>query len=132
MSQENVEVVRRILADWATGDFAAPVGDYDPNIVLVVRPAFADHGVFLGPDGVRDYMRGFLAQWERYAIQEQEVKAVGDTVLARVVQRGRGKASGVDSEMPSFVLFTFRAARIVRMEFVRDENEALKAAGLRE
>jgi hypothetical protein len=40
--------------------------------------------------------------------------------------------SGVQTETPSFVLFTFRAAKIVRMDFVLDEREALGAAGLSE
>ena len=88
--------------------------------------------MFLGPDGIRDYMGRFLAQWERYAIEGKNVQAVGDTVLAGVTQRGTGKVSGVQTETPSFVLFTFRAAKIVRMDFVLDEREALEAAGLRE
>jgi hypothetical protein len=44
----------------------------------------------------------------------------------------RARRSGVEGEMPSFVLFTFRGARIVRMEFVLEESEALEATGLRE
>jgi ketosteroid isomerase-like protein len=132
MSQENVEAVERILAEWAAGDFGAAIGDFDPHIVLVVRPSFPEHGVFLGPDGIRDYMGGFLAQWERYAIEGKNVQVVGDTVLADVIQRGTGKVSGVETETPSFVLFTFRAAKIVRMEFVLDEREALEAVGFSE
>ena len=132
MSRGNVEVVQRILRAWAEGNFRAPIDEFDPNIVLVVRPPFAEPGVFLGPEGIRGYMQGFLAQWERYRIEAKDLREAGDKVLTRVVQHGTGRSSGVEGKMPSFVLFTFRGRRIVRMEFVLDEREALEAAGLSE
>src|ERR671924_1446924 len=98
MSRGNVEVVQRIVGAWAEGDFRAPIDEFDPNIVLVVRPPFAEPGVFLGAEGIRDYMRGFLAQWERYRIEPKDLQEAGDTVLARVVQHGTGRSSGVAGE----------------------------------
>jgi hypothetical protein len=49
-----------------------------------------------------------------------------------VIQRGRGKSSRIDMEAESFVLFTFRGGRIVRMEIVLEEEHAFAAAGLSE
>ena len=134
MSQENVEVVRRILQQWAAGDFSDGVVNalLDPHIVFVVEPSFPESGVFLGLDGLRNFTRRFFAQWERYTIQERELRAVGDTVLAHVIQRSTGKASGVESELASFMLFTFQGARIVRIDNVLNEKDALEAAGLSE
>jgi ketosteroid isomerase-like protein len=133
MSQENVEVVRRILAQWAAGDFSEEVlGALDPNVVFVVERSFPESGVFLGLDGLRDFTRRFFAQWDRYAIEEKRLRAVGDTVLAHVVQRSTGKSSGIESELASFMLFTFQGERIVRIDNVLEEKEALEAAGLRE
>jgi ketosteroid isomerase-like protein len=132
MSEENVELVRGILERWAVGNFVAGVADFDPHVVHVVGPSFPESGVFLGPERIRDYMHRFLAQWEHYTIEGKDVRAAGDTVLARVVQRGRGRSSGIDSEVESFMLFTFRGPRIVRMEMMLDQNEALEAVGLSE
>ena len=51
--------------------------------------------LFVGPEGIRDYMHRFLDQWERLTSKAKELTAVGsDTVLAEVVQHGRGRASG--------------------------------------
>ena len=132
LSAENVEIVRRAYDRWATGDFRAGAADLDPHVVFVVRPPFLEPGVYLGPDGVRDYMRRFLVQWEQYTIEAEHLEAVGDTVLARIHQHGRGKASGIDTELRSYMLFTFRGRKIVRIENVLDEAEALEAAGLAE
>jgi ketosteroid isomerase-like protein len=132
MSQENVETVRRIFDAWATGDFRAGFEEVDQHVVFVVSTDFPTFGVFLGRDGVRDYMRDFLEQWERMAIEAKRIEAVGDTVLASVVQHGKGRASGVVVDLPHFMLFTFRGRKIVRIESVMGESEALEAVGLSE
>jgi ketosteroid isomerase-like protein len=131
MSQENVEVVRRIFDRWATGDFIAGLNDLDRYVLFVVRHPFPEFGVVVGPDQIRDYMRRFLDNWERYAVEATELQSVGDTVLAHAVQRGEGKASRIEIEQPFFMLFTFRGARIVRIESVLEEEQALEAAGLK-
>ena len=132
MSQENVETVRRIFDAWAEGDLSAGRGDLDEHIVFVVSPDFPAWGVHVGRDGVRDYMREFLAQWERVTISAKRIEAVGDTVLADVVQHGKGKASGIEGDLRYFMLFTFRGGAIVRWECLLNEAEALEAVGLAE
>jgi ketosteroid isomerase-like protein len=132
MSQENVEIVRQIYEAWATGDFRARVDDLDRHVVLIIGPEFPEFGVFVGPEGIRDYMHRFLDQWERLTIEAKQLKAVGDTVLAEVVQHGRGRASGIEGDNHYFQLFTFRGGKIVRMESIMDEGAALQAVGLSE
>jgi ketosteroid isomerase-like protein len=132
MSQENVDVVRRIFDRWATGDFGAGLAELDPEVTFVVRPPFPEAVETVGPDGIRKYMRGFLDNWERYAVEARTLRAAGDTVVADAVQRGVGKASRIEMEQEFFMLFTFRGGTIVRIESVLNEREALEAAGLSE
>ena len=132
MSQENVEVVRTVYDRWATGNFRAGVDRLDDHVVLIVRSNFAEFGVFHGPDGVTRFMRRFLEQWERLTVEAKEIRAVGDTVLTRVVQHGKGRASAIEGDDNYFMLFTFRGGKVVRIEAVRHEAEALKAVGLEE
>jgi len=131
MSQENLKVVRRTLDAWADGNFRAGADDLDRHVVFVVSNDFPEAGVFVGPAGVASYMRTFLENWERYTIEAYRIDAVGDTVMARCTQHGRVR-DGLAVEAPTFALFTFRAGRIVRLEFLRHESEALEAAGLSE
>jgi ketosteroid isomerase-like protein len=45
------------------------------------------------------------------------------------LQHGKGRTSGIEGDDPYFMLFTFRGGKIVRMESIRDEAEALEAVG---
>jgi ketosteroid isomerase-like protein len=44
----------------------------------------------------------------------------------------RGKSSGVEVKQEAWGVFSFRAGRIIRIEWFSDRGEALEAAGLRE
>jgi ketosteroid isomerase-like protein len=132
MSQENVEVVKRIFAEWSKGNFAAGTPVYDENVLLVVHPQFAEPGVFVGMDGVRKYMRGFLDPWEVLTIEGSDFRGAGDSVLVHVVQRGVGRVSGAGGELAYYQLWTLRGGRVIRIELILDEKDALEAIGLSE
>jgi ketosteroid isomerase-like protein len=130
MARENLEIVRRIFEGWATGDVRVGADDLDPHVVFVVPPDFPEFGVFSGPDGIRTLLLRFLEQWERFTLEAKDVRVVGDTVIARLLQHGKGRASGVEGDLEWFMLFTFRGSKIVRMEAVMEEAKALEAVGL--
>jgi ketosteroid isomerase-like protein len=75
-------------------------------------------------------MQDFLEQWERMTVEANHIEAVGDTVLAKVIQHGKGRTSGIEVVLTHFMLFTFRAAKIVRIESIMSEGEAREAVGL--
>jgi ketosteroid isomerase-like protein len=130
MPQGNVEIVRRIYEAWAAGDFRAGEEVLDEHVVFVVSPDFPEFGVFAGPAGVKNYMRRLLEQCERLTLEAKQIQSVGDTVLAHVVQHGKGRASGIEGDDRYFMLFTFRGRKIVRIETVMREAEALETVGL--
>ena len=132
MSQENVEAVRRIFEAWASGDWSIGNEFLDQHAVCVVSSDFPAFGAYYGVDGIRAYWRDFVAQWERLTFEAKELQAVGDTVLAEAIQHAKGRASGIEGDISYFILFTFRGARIVRMESVMTRAEALEAVGLSE
>ena len=132
MSQENVEIVREIYEAWSSGDFRAGADRLDQNVMFIVSPDFPEFGVFVGPEGVRQFMRRFLEQWKRITIEAKHLEAVGDTVLAHVVQHQVGRASGLAGDISTFMLFAFRGRKIVRIESVLHRAEALEAVGLSE
>jgi ketosteroid isomerase-like protein len=133
MSEGNVEAVRRVYEQWGRGNFRAGVELYDPHVVLVQRQELLESGTYLGLDGIRDYMAAFLEAWERVTIEAEEVFAAGDSVVAQVVQRAIGKESGVEpTEFEYFQIWSFRGGKVIRLEVIRDRDEALKAVGLSE
>ena len=131
MSQENVETVRGIYERWGQGDFRAGIELYDPNVLLVLRPEFPDAGVYRGPDEIRKYMReDFLADLEDAVIIGEEFLDAGDTVVVRVNQVATGPGSGVRVGIHYYQAWTFRGRSVVRIESIREREEALEAAGL--
>jgi ketosteroid isomerase-like protein len=132
MSQENVEAVRRIFEAWASGDWSIGNDYLDEHAVCVVNSDFPAFGAYFGFDEIRAYWRDFLAQWERVTFDAERLRAVGDTVVASVVQHVKGRTSGIEGDLSYFMLFTFRGGKIVRMESFMGEGEALEAVGLSE
>ena len=128
-----MRVVRGVFDAWGRGEFGAAILPHlDEHVLYVVSPDFPEFGVFVGLDGFAEYTRRFLAQWERLTIEAQHVEAIGDTVLVRCVQWGKGRVSGIEGDTQYSMLFTFRGDKIVRIEAVMDEGEASRAAGLSE
>jgi SnoaL-like domain len=62
MPDGNVQTLERIYAGWSHGDFTAGAEFVDDDFVLSIDPDIPDGGKeFAGPEGVREYMSGFLA-----------------------------------------------------------------------
>ncbi len=132
MSQENVEIVRSIYEEWARGNFRAGADLYDPYVLFVIRPEFPEAGTYLGPDSLRDYTLGLLTAWKDFTITAEEFIEAESSVVVAVRQRGIGQESGTPAELPYFQVWTFRGRAVIRLESVREREEALEAVGLRE
>jgi uncharacterized protein YndB with AHSA1/START domain/ketosteroid isomerase-like protein len=131
VSQQNVEIVRGIYERWGRGDFRAGVELYDPHVQLVLRPEFPDAGAYHGPDEISKYMReDFLADLEDAVILGEEFLDAGDSVLVRVNQVATGPGSGARVGIRYYQVWTFRGRSVIRIESVREREEALEAAGL--
>jgi ketosteroid isomerase-like protein len=132
VSQENVDTMRGIYADWGRGRFSSGVELFDPHVMLVLRSEFPDAGVYVGPEQIAGYMRELFTAWTHFAIEGETFVDAGDTVLVGVRQRGTGPASQVETEIRYFQAWTFRGGAIVRIESIRERAQALEAVGLRD
>ena len=132
MSQEHVEIVRGIYAEWGRGNFRAGTDLYDPHVILAFRGDFPDGGVYVGHNGVGAYMREFLSDWTDAIIEAEDIVSAGDTVVAAVHQQATGSGSGIPTEMRYWQLWTFRGGAVIRIENIMSRSEALQAAGLPE
>jgi ketosteroid isomerase-like protein len=129
MSHENLDTVRGVYAQWAEGDFRGGGRFWHPDGALVMRPGFPDTGVHRGREGIAAYMQGFLEPWERITVVAEELIEVGDNVVAAVFQQGLGKGSGVPTDFRYFHTWVFEDGLVMRIEAIRDRDEALAAAG---
>jgi ketosteroid isomerase-like protein len=130
MTEENVEALRRVYERWAEGDFRASLEVFDPLVLMVQSADFPDAGAYLGVERVTKFMRGFLEPWTRLTMAAEEFTATGDSVVVAVHQRGVGGGSGVATELRYFHVWTFRGDRAIRLETLRNRDEAYTAVGV--
>ena len=134
MSQENLEIVRGIYAEWEKGNFQAALPLLDREITFEVwMPDSNELDVRQGLNELEGFMREWFGQWEAYRIIGDEFLAIGtDQVFVGGRQAGTGRRSGVEVDSPGFSVWTFRARKVVRLLVHYDRDSALEAAGLSE
>jgi ketosteroid isomerase-like protein len=130
MSEENVEMVRAVFDQRGEGDLKTSFDLLDEHVVFVLPPEFPDAGTYVGRESVRAYTRGFLEPWTNLTMEAEELVDAGDTVVVGLRQRGVGDSSGVPTELHYFQLWSFRGGKVIRIENIRDRDDALAAAGL--
>jgi ketosteroid isomerase-like protein len=132
MSHENVEKARAFIAAYNRRDFDAAVESFDPEIEWVL-PARQSSDSCRGPDEVKRFWKGLDDTFEELTLEPQEFVDAGDHVATRLRYYGRGKRSGAEIEEVMYhQVATFRAGRMVRIEYFGEWSEALEAAGLEE
>ena len=131
MSEENVEIVRRMLGAWTAGRFDEALGCFDPHIVWDdrIRP---DGIVTYGTDEMQEHLRIWLGTWTDYSHSFDEYIDAGAHVLVIGRERGRAKGSGIEVDRPTVVLYTIRERLIVSAKNYKSPEAALEAAGLSE
>jgi ketosteroid isomerase-like protein len=149
MSQENVEVVKRVQASGvdlvelfkastppdpsATGiDVTAFDSEFESE--FITRRAFGSMrpSVSRGLLGFAESWRDWLEPWESYYIEAEEFIDAGDEVVSLTRVQARTTRDAVAVEHRPGAVWSLRDGKIVRVRFFLERDEALEAAGLRE
>ena len=142
MSQENVEIVRRVTEAFGAGTretdregMLTKIAElWDPEIEMDASevPVLDISGVYRGADAVRQVWREWLAAWETTPFDYELVDA-GDRVVQLLDLQVRGRSTGIEMPFGKFAfVYTVRDGLIVRQKLYMDQSEALKAVGLEE
>lgn len=134
MSEENVEIVRRVYEAAARRDAAAVLAAYHPDIEWdFSRSPFRDvfkQPVYRGHEGLRSFIRErYEEAWQSIEDQCDELIDAGEQVISVLTSRGRGRASGAEVERTHAGVWTIRNGKIIRVEWLGSRAEALEAAG---
>jgi ketosteroid isomerase-like protein len=145
MSQENVELVRAIVAVYkqpegiallASGDLdlslVDPDVEWDASQISELVPDLAE--IYHGHEGVRTYWRRWMEAWTDLEFEVQDLRGAGDDVVVLIGdQHQAGRHTGIVTELPPYgMVFTLRAGKLVRWRTFPSQEEALKAVGLAE
>jgi ketosteroid isomerase-like protein len=135
MSQENVEIARRIIESFTSGDVEAALSSFDADVEWHTAVDEPDAQVYRGHDGVRRLFEAWGELWEagfEATAEPQEFIDAGAQVIVPVVAHTRGRASGVEIEIRETYLLTFSGDKVIRVREFRTKRDALEAAGLSE
>jgi ketosteroid isomerase-like protein len=98
------------------------------DVVVEIPPSLsAEPDFYEGHAGVRRYIDGFDGMLEDVHFELVELHAVGDQVIAEMILKGRGVASGIEVELPSAVVHWIEDRKIARMEPYPDLEAAREA-----
>jgi ketosteroid isomerase-like protein len=138
MSEENVDVVRRLYDAATQGDDALAFELYADDIEWDVRGAWPGRAVsdlsrvYRGHEGVHLFWRDYLGAFERYDFTVEELIDAGDQVLAVVREHAAGRLSRIVLDNVVYALWTVRDGKLARMRLYPTREEAFEAAGLSE
>ena len=86
--------------------------------------------------GLSEMLNSFEAEdleaWEERRLDPQSFLHISDLVVVLMHEYRRGKASGIEVETDTAVVFTVRQGRVTRVQGYLDQATALEAAGLSE
>jgi ketosteroid isomerase-like protein len=134
MSQENVERLQSLYADWVEGNFWTMDEYVDPQFEFEWKWAFAEIGGI--PEGRTHSLKqltavwlDWLKPWDRFTVEAEEfVETDDDRVLVFYIRRARMGDSAIEHR--GGTLWTFRDGTAVHAADFDDRAKALEAAGL--
>jgi uncharacterized protein len=140
MSEENVEIVRRLFEVFRRGmergDLAAWFNSEDlaGDFEWITPSGVLGFGTYRGREEFLEFMRTWTEdEFEGWSIElERLIDAGDDRVVGLFHQRATGKGSGVPVELHMALVYELEDGRVIRFRNFLDPAEALEAAGLSE
>jgi ketosteroid isomerase-like protein len=133
MSQENVEIVRRLYDAFSREDWDAAVRDVHPDSVVTFKGGPRAGTYPGGSEELRAVIEEVRAGFDSWITEPLEFFESGERVVAIVNNRLRPKG-GISGEFEyrNGTIWTIRDGKIRSMVQFPNPEEALEAAGLRE
>jgi ketosteroid isomerase-like protein len=132
MSQENVEIVGRVLQRYGNQDIEGMLRDVHAEVEIDYSDSHApDASVYHGHEACRAFVRGRYEDFEQRSFNATEmIDAPPNSVIAVGRMRGRGRASRAAVQADSVTLWTLRDGQVSRIKLYQTRAEALEAVGL--
>ena len=133
MSQENVEVVRRIYEQGLLDRQPEQVlALFSPDVEFVNPPEAVEPGVRRGIPELAHALQSVTESFDSTQHELLDLSDAGGSVVAWLNFRTRSGGSETEVVQQEAHTWTFRAGKVVRFEWGRDRAAALEAAGLSE
>ncbi len=130
MSQENVEIGLAAVDAWNRGDREAWLALWDEEAEFYPLRAQLEGESYSGHEGLERFLAEMTEEWEEVRFEIEETRDAGEQVVGIGRFQARGRASGVDLNVPLGVFTRVRRGKIVHTRLFSEPADALEAAGL--
>jgi ketosteroid isomerase-like protein len=133
MSQENVELVRRLYQEFNEGTMDLSLWHKD----AVLRPALFGGGlvegsIYRGHEGVSEFVAMQAETWQSATAEAVEIRDQGTHVLVETRLQAVGRSSGIELSDVTWNMFEIRDGKVAKWRVFTDKQRALEAAALSE
>ena len=131
MSQENVEIVRELMAlreRWReSGEPPTRADLLAPDFEIDMSRRVFNPAVYHGIAGLRRLNDEIRDVWEEFRVVPEQFIDAGDRVVVLETSHARGRGSGVELETRTYAtIWTLVDGQVTRVEVGVDPDEALK------
>ena len=124
----HADLIHELTDKWNSGDVDSVFELYTEDAEIRTGPHWPEQATYRGREAIRATSAEFASLWETLQIEVDSLDEYGDKLFAIGAWRMRGAASGIDGEMPIFIVFTFRDGKIAVLEWFADRDTAVAAA----
>jgi ketosteroid isomerase-like protein len=121
--QQNLELVRQLVALWNEGDIDGFLALHAEDVELITGPEWPEPSV-RGKAAVARYAEEWRSAWDQLEMVLEPIVSNGELVACHGAWETRGAASGVAGTLPFGLLFTIRDGLVVRQRWCREPEEA--------
>ena len=134
MSQENVEVVRRLLDAFGRRDYDEAIRCLHDDAEWHNTASFPGPRTVIGPRAISEFWDTLVESFDESqgGSKIEEQAAHGDRVVIGIRTHGRGAGSGVPIDVRYGLGFSLKEGKIRRVDVSGSYARALAAAGRRE
>jgi ketosteroid isomerase-like protein len=135
MSQENIEVIRSAFDDFNSRDWESWEVLHHADLVVIPMkdwPDWPEAEPVYGNEAWLKRVLLLLEPWHDQRLEIDALRTTGDLVVVNLRWVATGRESDIEVDIPLAGVYTITGGKIARIEFFRDPNEALEAAGLSE
>jgi ketosteroid isomerase-like protein len=131
MSEENVEIVRRSLEDFAVTEQLVPEVAKDLVWDMSTFRGWPDEPRYHGWDGFYEFFAAWREPYDDWTLTVDDLlDPGGDHVLALATQRGKPRGSDSDVQLEFGAVYTVRDGLIRHGQIYSEQAHALQAVGL--
>ncbi len=122
-------MVRASIEALNRGDLDVVVGFCRDDVEMKRVDGVPEHGLLHGKAALRDFLEPDVFSEQK--LEVREITEGDGGVLAHLLVRNRGAASGIDLEVETYNVYLFEGEKVTRVESWRTREDAERSSGLR-